>query len=57
MKKKNQKLLLSKEIISKLSETKINGGAKTDRGGGTYCDSVYMSCAKTIYQNCPPIVA
>ena len=55
MKKKNQKLTLSKEIISKLSETKITGGAKSGRGEGTWCDSVYKSCAETIHQKCPPI--
>lgn len=55
MKKKNQKLTLNKQTISILNTLNILGGAKSGAGGGSYCDSVYMSCAKTIYQNCPPL--
>ncbi|MBK6338808.1 MAG: hypothetical protein IPH74_08800 [Bacteroidetes bacterium] len=60
MKKKNMKLSFTKETISKLEKLNVQGGVKgitlancpSDRGWGTTCDSVYMSCDQTIYRNC-----
>jgi hypothetical protein len=63
MKKKNIKLSFQKEMISKLEKQNTYGGAKgitlancpSDRGWGTTCDSVYQSCANTIYRGCDKI--